>query len=153
MSLVNVKQINTTTINADTGGYKDCFITMSAISGGTCEETRVISQSLTLPAQSGGDITETNLTLGIAATYACEAKGKLKLVIPLYLNIDFNNEANLALLASEIFNNSINFGTEASGMITRFAGLRKNNPSIVFNLYSLQYLNAGRILINKNKYL
>ena len=58
-----------------------------------------------------------------------------------------------AYLFSEIFNSSVSFSTNTAGYIKRFAGFRKGNPSIIFNLYSLQYLNAGRIIINKNKYL
>lgn len=153
MSLVNAKQVNELTVNAATTGYVDCSLTMSTVSSGSCTCTRVVSQAIALSTSSGGDITDTNLTLGCLINFINESKGKLKLVIPIYLNIEFNNLTNLDTLASEIFNNALSFNTEASGTITRFAGYRKENPSIVFNLYSLQYLNAGRILINKNKYL
>lgn len=153
MSLINVKEINSTTINADLGGIKDALISMQCTSSGSCTETRIVSTSATLSGNCNVNINKMGISMNPSAHFSCVVSGKLKLVIPINLAVSFSNTASGVVLASEIFNTSVNFATRVSGSITRFAGLRKNNPSIVFMLYSLQYLNAGRIRINKNKYL
>ena len=80
MSLVNAKQVNELTVNAATTGYVDCSLTMSTVSSGSCTCTRVVSQAIALSTSSGGDITDTNLTLGCLINFINESKGKLKLV-------------------------------------------------------------------------
>ena len=153
MSLVNAEQVNAVVINAATAGIVDCSMTMASTSGGSCVGTRVVFQSIALPTQCGGGVVGTSLALGVAADFAGVSGGKLKLVIPLYLNITFDNTALLEALATEIFSMSTTFSSEASGIILKSSVLRKENPGIVFNKFSLQYLNAGRIIIHKNKYL
>ena len=153
MSMVNAKQVNAVAINAATIGIVDCSMTMASTSGGSCVGTRVVFQSIALPTQCGGDITDTSLTLGVTADFNSTSGGKLNLVIPFYLNIIFDNTAVLEALATEIFNMSSAFSSEASGSILKSSMLRKENPGIVFNKFSLQYINAGRIVIHKNKYL
>ena len=153
MSLVNAKQVNAVAINAATVGIVDCSMTMASTSGGSCVGTRVVFQSIALPTQCGGDVVDTSLTIGVATDFSNTSGGKLKLVIPIYLNITFDNTTLLEALATEIFNMSSTFSSEASGSILKSSVLRKENPGIVFNKFSLQYLNAGRIIIHKNKYL
>lgn len=153
MSLINVKEINATTINASTGGIKDVAMTMQCTSSGFLTETRLVATSITLSTECAGSVDRLSLIVNPLVIFTGDVKGMLKLVIPINLNILFDNTSDMALLASEIFNYHVSFNGAASGNITKFISKRKDNPSIVFTLYSLQYLNTGRIIINKNKYL
>lgn len=153
MGMVNAKQINAVAINAATSGYVDCSMAMAASSGGSCVATRVVSLSAVLPTQSSGDIPSAQLTMGVGARMLCESKFKVKLVIPIHLSAVFDSTSVASAQASEIFNAKVMFVTTSDSIVTKTAVLRKANPGIVFNKYSLQYLNAGRIIIHKNKYL
>ena len=153
MSLVNVTQVNKTVINADLGSTKDACMAMSCNSGGHFIETRLVSPNMAMQTYSGGDIAATSLIHGAQAFFDCVSGGKLKLVLPLWLSIVFENTTGGSLQASEIFNMYTTMASTAGGGITKTSVLRKGNPAITFVLHSLQYLNSGRITINKNKYL
>lgn len=152
MSMVNTKQLNATVLNASTSGYVDCSMNMSAASTVVCHETRVISPAMSLPLTSSS-AARANLIIGSAADFPCVSRLKLKLVLPVYLSMDMFGTVDMSAQASEVFNLGTDFALKASSTITKSVVLRKANPGIVFVKYSLQYLNAGRITINKNKYL
>ena len=151
--MVNTSQINTTSINAHSSGYIDCSTTMVAVSGGVCSEIRVVSQSVYFHTQSLGTADNVSLTLSALATFPCVCTLKVKLVIPVYLTTDAVCTGDMLGTATEIFDMSATFPTESSLLVSKSATLRKGNPGVVFNKYSLQYINAGRIIIYKNKYL
>ena len=153
MGMINDKQVNSTVINAATENYVDCSIDMASSSGGSCVETRVIAQALYLSAYCGGDITSASLRIGSSVTFTGAVGGKIKMVIPVTAGMTFTSETSLSLLASEIVGCSAQFAGHATCAITKSSVLRKGNPGITFNKYGLQYLAAGRIIINKNKYL
>ena len=153
MSLVNAKEINAVAINADSGSIKDAAMLLSCASSGVLLETRVVPSSIALTTHSDGTISRPSPVLNPNLFLSCQSSGKLKLVIPLYLDITFVNDATLQLDATEIFNLGLAFDAKTNGGISKFVIYRKANPGIVFTLHSLQYLNSGRIRINKNKYL
>lgn len=154
MSLINAKEINAVAINADSGSsIKDAGMLLSCASSGVLLETRVVPSSIALTTHSDGSIDRPVLIVNPNMSFLCQSSGKLKLVLPLYLDITFGMSSDLQLNAAEVFNLGLTFATESDGSIGRFASYRKANPGIVFTLHSLQYLNSGRIRINKNKYL
>ena len=155
MSLVNAKEINAVAINADSGSssIKDAGMLLSCASSGVLLETRVVPSSIALTTHSDGSIDRPALIVNPNVSFLCQASGKLKIVIPINLAVTFDTSSDLQLNAAEVFNLGLNFEAESDGSIGRFAIYRKANPGIVFTLHSLQYLNSGRIRINKNKYL
>ena len=153
MSLVNTTQVNETVINADTGGIKNAYMVASCTSGGHFNETRLVSPTMSAQVFSDAAITNTSIIHGADILFACASGGELKLVIPIWLSAVFAATSGGSLQASEIFNMSTTMSSTAGGEITKTSVLRKGNPAIVFVLHSLQYLNSGRITINKNKYL
>lgn len=153
MSLVNAKEINAVAINADSGTKKDASFTMSCVSSGMLLETRVVPSAIALTTHSDGSIDRPIILSRPSCNFTCKSTGMLKLAIPLYLDIEFDNSTNMQLDASEIFNMSTAFTCTTDGELKKFSIYRKARPAIVFTLHSLQYLNSGRIKINKDKYL
>ena len=153
MSLVNTPQVNETGINADTSSIKDAYMVASCTSGGHFSETRLVSPVMSAQIHSDAAITNASIIHGADILFDCASGGKLKLVIPIWLSAVFAATSGGSLLASEVFNIATTMSSTAGGEITKTSVLRKGNPAITFILHSLQYLNSGRITINKNKYL
>lgn len=153
MSLVNTPQVNETAINADTNSIKDAYMVASCTSGGHFSETRLVSPVMSAQIHSDAAITNTSIIHGADILFDCVSGGKLKLVIPIWLSAVFAATSGGSLLASEVFSMSTTMGAVSSSEILKSSTLRKGNPAITFILHSLQYLNSGRITINKNKYL